>query len=154
LGAVVLAQIPTETGPPPTAQIRLDQYLHDSEFGGEAEVLALERARRPWQFSRDLGYTSYGYSVYYQTDAGGPDDDPGNRLPLPYPPQELWCVLLARDGYASGEVRVEQPNAVVFVGLHMDLYNADWLVHGEARDLDSGRLREHLDRLGCELGLD
>jgi hypothetical protein len=47
--------------------------------------------------------------------------------PLPFPPEEVWCVLLGRGSQATS-------SGVVFVALHQDIHNADWVVHETAGD--------------------
>ena len=70
-------------------------------------------------------------------------------MPLPYPPKELWCVLLSHDDAAG-----KTSSAIVFVGLHMDMYNADWMVHKGPRDLSTPGVIESLRLVGCDLNLD
>ena len=59
-----------------------------------------------------------GDTIYYQTDSSS------RGMPLPFPAKEMWCVLLEIDDL-SGVTSYRG----VFVGLHMDMYNADWVVH-------------------------
>ena len=57
-------------------------------------------------------------------------------MPLPFRPKEMWCVLLEPDD--RGGVTAY---GGVLVGLHMDMYNADWVVHEMAMDFSSPGLR-------------
>jgi hypothetical protein len=41
----------------------------------------------------------------------------------------------------------------VFVGLHMNMYNADLVVHEGVRDLSSKQFEDDLVAIGCDLGL-
>lgn len=61
---------------------------------------------------------------------------------LPYPPKEVWCVVLK-----GGE-----PGArVIFVALHSDLYNAAWIVHEPDGAPGSRELAGALSEIGCDL---
>jgi len=65
--------------------------------------------------------------------------------PIPYPPTEVWCVLL--------KLASEDAYSVVFANLHMDMYNAQWIIHeGEKAPFTQGFL-EHVASLGCDLDL-
>lgn len=95
--------------------------------------LSASPATRPAEFSAQMSGATYGDSVYYQTDfhrrsIGGP-------RPLPYPPDEVWCVTLAatRGGTTT-----------VFVARHVDLYNADWIIHEPA-----GNPAQVMAQIGC-----
>jgi hypothetical protein len=150
VGTVVVAEMPTKAGLPAVCQLRLNQYIaHISELG-TATVQLVVRAKKPENLGKDAGYTTFGDSVYYQTEDGPPGNEKGGAMPLPFPPQELWCVLLKQGSRATG--RTSYP--VVFVGLHMDMYNADWIVREGPSDVSKPGVLESLSRLGCDLGLD
>ena len=42
-------------------------------------------------------------------------------MPMPYPPNDLWCAQLSSPDPAAPKV--------VLAGLHQDMYNAEWIVH-------------------------
>jgi hypothetical protein len=106
-------------------------------------------ARMPQNFRPDMSKTSFGYSVYHQTQQryDEPSDENvwpitvsvwpltmttttvltptrmgywGGR-PMPYPPNDLWCAQLSSPNPAAP--------TVVLAGLHQDMYNAEWIVH-------------------------
>jgi hypothetical protein len=64
------------------------------------------------------------------------------RRALPYPPKEVWCVVLK--GREPG-VRV------IFAALHSDLCNADWIVHEPNGKAASPELAATLSEIGCDL---
>ena len=78
------------------------------------------QARLPQRFQADMSRFSFGDTPYYQTTQRLNPEYPGQK-PLPYPPNDLWCVkVISADPKA--------PQAVV-AALHQDIYNADWVVH-------------------------
>jgi hypothetical protein len=143
LGAVVLAEIPAQTGMPAAAQARLGQYLATAYPSGGVVVQVAVRAKRAWRFDQAMSGVVFGDSVYYQTDSGPGWTERDSLLPLPYPPKEVWCVLLKVAPSLEGTAY-----RVVFPALHMDMYNADWLVHEAPQDLGG----QALATIGCELG--
>ncbi len=145
LGVVVFAEIPAKTGMPAVAQARLNQYLAYAYPSGGASVKAIARARRPWAFSQALSGSAYGDSVYFQTDTGPTWTETDNLRPLPYPPKELWCVRLDPEAGES-----EAAPTVVFVALHMDIYNADWLVHTGRQGPATPAGQNALSAVGCD----
>jgi hypothetical protein len=150
VGAVVVAKMPTEAGLPATCQLRLNQYVAHISTVGTATVQRTVRATKPGNLGSDAGYPTFGDSVYYQTEDGPAGNEKGGAMPLPYPPKELWCVLLKQQNRATG--RTSYP--IVFVGLHMDMYSADWIVHEGPGDPSTPGVLDSLSQLGCELGLD
>jgi hypothetical protein len=146
LGMIVLAEIPSRTGMPSMARTRLDQYLDDTYPLGEIHVVTAVRAKRPAGFEREMSGLVFGDGVYYQSDLGPVRTETDSLLPLPYPPRELWCVLL-QDSTAV----TEGDSHVVFPALHMDIYNADWLVHVASPESD---MSSTLEAVGCALPLD
>ncbi len=59
---------------------------------------------------------------------------------LPFPPDEVWCVLLD-----TGEQRTN----VVLGALHMGSYNADWVVHELPATWSVAERNAVLADLGC-----
>jgi hypothetical protein len=151
LGAMVLvvaAEIPREPAIPADVGARLGQYLAYSFPRGTASLERVERARRAWEFGQDMSLATFGDSVHFQTDTGPTRTQRLNLSTLYYPPKELWCALIAVTDRSA-----QRSYSVVFVGLHMDMYNADLIVHEGARDLSNQELREGLVAVGCDLGL-
>ncbi len=65
--------------------------------------------------------------------------------PIPYPPTEVWCVLLK---LASTDTYF-----VVFANLHQDMYNAQWIIHEGEKSPFSQTFLERVASLGCDLDL-
>jgi hypothetical protein len=147
LVVVVAAELPRAPQLPRDVQARLDQYIAYSYPPGTVTVHSAERARRAWRFSEDMSESVFGDSVHFQTDTGPTHTGRLNLSSLYYPPKEAWCVLLEIAG-SAGDVSY----AVVFVGLHMDMYNADLVVH-EGVALSSPEFLDNLTTIGCDLGM-
>ncbi|MGD8625260.1 MAG: hypothetical protein PVF47_08420 [Anaerolineae bacterium] len=144
----VVAEVPTRRGLPAGVQSSLNAYLIYVATRADVEVVRVERATRPWKLETSIG-AIFGYSAFYQTDIG-PGGTPGSGTrPLPYPPQELWCVLLHRKENRTG--RTWRP--VILIGQHADIYNADWVVHELPREISIPALVDRLSQLGCDLDL-
>jgi hypothetical protein len=114
------------------------------------------RAGRPWNLQPEMSAATFGSSARYRVirDAAGlsrpvvlpstgtPASElyqSDSRMPLPYPPEDVWCVQLA-------QAATTRP-AVVFVAYHQDLYNGAWVVHEPV----TATLAESLVWLGCDL---
>lgn len=65
--------------------------------------------------------------------------------PIPYPPAEVWCVLL--------KLTSEDTYFVVFANLHMDMYNAQWIIHEGEKSPFSQTFVERVASFGCDLDL-
>jgi hypothetical protein len=144
----VVAEVPTRRGLPAGVQASLDAYLTYASNLADVRVLRVAQAARPWKLQKAVGAV-FGYSAFYETDTG-PGGTPGSGTrPLPYPPQELWCVLLHRKEHSTGQTW----RPVVLIGRHADIYNADWVVHEETRELSIPALVDRLSQLGCDLDL-
>jgi len=102
-------------------------------------VQRIVRAAHAERFQQAMSKATYGDSVVYHhtyglkqmAETGRPGLVPtyGGR-PVPFPPTELWCVLLS-DG------------SVVVVGQHLDMHNADWILH-EVKDTN-------MRPVGCDM---
>jgi hypothetical protein len=162
LVAVAGAQIPGEPGLPVGVQTRLAQYTDSWYAPGAAAVVSVERAKKPWNMTGEMSHAVFGYSMYFSSDYG-PTWPSGNEpTRLPYPPREVWCALVEQanldadpEGSAGGTT-----HEVLFVGLHMTMYNADWMVHkgtplgpASQASLSDAGLQETLSTIGCDLGL-
>jgi hypothetical protein len=111
-------------------QAALQEYLQPRS----ATVTAMMQANKSQNFSAEMS-TVVGQSVYFRT---GPWD--GART-LPFPPEEVWCALL----------HDMQGDHIVFVVLHSDLYNAQWLVHEPKVKWPDVALKAQLSAIGCDL---
>jgi hypothetical protein len=84
------------------------------------EIVQFVPARLPQNFRAEMSAASYGNTPYYATTHRTNPDYPGQK-PLPYPPNDVWCVKLESTDPAA-------PRMVV-LALHQDIYNADWVMH-------------------------
>jgi hypothetical protein len=150
LVAAVLFQIPSKAGLPQGVQTRLDQYLASPFAKGTMTLRLAERARRPWNLTQAMGFAVLGDSVYFQTDSSLTWEQGGGPSPLPFPPKELWCALLE----AGDEGEGDGTQTVVFIGLHMDMYNGDWIVHQGPEAPFSPEFLGVLSSIGCMPELD
>jgi hypothetical protein len=142
--AAATAQFPRKSGPPAVARALLDVYVAQTFPGSEVSLHAIERAPRPENLRQALAGPSFGDSVHFQTDRGPSSANAGDRAPLPFPPREAWCVLLTEPA-----TRGEAPTrTIVLLALHVDLYNADWVVH-QAPPGSHGS--EMLSKVGCRI---
>ncbi len=126
-------------GMPDNARAQLNQYVaYRYPLPPTPVVLNEKQAARPWFFNAEDSAASYGDSVYYQTTVrygrvatplrfpATPEATPGyasyyaGQHPLPYPPDDLWCVRLDLG---------EQGSSIITVAMHQDLYGGDWVVH-------------------------
>jgi hypothetical protein len=144
---VVAAEIPTTVGAPSEVQTRLEQYR--SSLGKvDSRVSTVVRAKQPWNLTRDLGWTVLGDSLFFQTDQPLARTRSDGPAPLPFPPKEVWCSLLQSKDKATGAPSY----SLVLVGLHIDMYTGDWVVHQPPDDPST--IGEILSLLGCELELE
>jgi hypothetical protein len=149
LVVAVTAEIPERAGLPTGVQTCLDRYIVSPFAPSQANVLVVRRAQKPWNFSRALSDRVLGDTVYFQTDASLTWTMGSGPSPLPFPPKELWCAILAGQDDVSGE----KTYSIVFVGLHMDMYNGDWLVHETGESPFTAESEQALSQIGCEMGL-
>ena len=94
-GALIsMVSLLSESELPARAQLRLDEYLAYAFPGEGITVAAIDRATYPSRLTADLAGPAFGSSLHFQTDLGASDLDDGSLSPLPFPPAEVWCVLL------------------------------------------------------------
>jgi hypothetical protein len=126
-------------GMPDAAHAALSRYLAYRYISPSPSIRTVSQATRPWLFKPQESSATYGDSVHYHvthnlrvvatkqvslspSPGASPDIYRGNDglAALPYPPEDIWCVLLEAG---------DQGPDVVLVALHMSLYSADWIVH-------------------------
>jgi hypothetical protein len=83
-------------------------------------IVQYVQARLPQNFRAEMSTASYGNTPYYITIHRANPDYPGQK-PLPYPPNDLWCVKLTGTDPTAPQM--------VVLALHQDIYNADWVMH-------------------------
>jgi hypothetical protein len=93
-----------------------------------------------------VSYTSLTAEAGYQSASRSAAPGDGGRMPLPFPPVKVWCVLLNRP---VGTDRSEARQSLVFVSQHRDIYMADWIVHQGEDAPFSPDFVEHVSRIGC-----
>lgn len=142
-------------------QSEINQYVFslNSQLPGRFKVQSVVPASQPKNFKKEMSMAVFGDSVHYQTDNNDrqkrvttptasasflPSDLHENRIPPPFPPKRVWCVLLEYEGDAS-EQKIKK---VVFVAEHISLHEADMLVHEGTNTISS------LSAIGCDLELD
>ena len=138
---VILIIVVSQRGysPRDTALSRYLVYFNPIAHG--VSVSTIVRASHPAKFTPEMSGPVVGNSAYYQTDVKyATNDSNGGARALPYPSNDLSCVLLTG---SSGQ------QWIVFVVLHEDMYNADWLVHEARTTWPSDELRGILDTIGC-----
>ena len=163
--ALVVSLLAYKPGPPDKVVTAVYAYLRywNSLSQPAGAVRQIVHAARPWNLTPQVSKATFGNSVYYQTTYGyNTPGGVGSRAtatpwprefssqrnavrPLPFPPVDVWCVLLRQAGEAS-------PGAV-FVAQHQDLYNADWILHEPAAE-SLPELSAILSSVGCDLALD
>ena len=158
VAAVLIAR---EQTLPSQAQAALYAYVFYRQ-SLPSESIAIERTARanfPSHLTADMSGASYGSSNFYRTThdyrepvvvnlPNSPTVTPnvqnlGTGRPIPFPPADVWCVLVKQQNQSQPQV--------VFVALHQDLYNADWLVHEPPADLSPRALSDRLAAIGCNL---
>jgi GAF domain-containing protein len=106
-------------------------------------LISAEKASRPWYFFHEQAENVFGTNGYYEVDM------PQNKgsMPLNYPPQEVWCLLVEvrQQASSSSECRL------LFAVEHSDLYNATWVIHVPLQDLSDYGLHQEMERIGCEV---
>ena len=127
----------------PPWQVRLNQYLAYLRERGitSPQVVSIAHAMSPINFSPGMSSETYSPNVSFQTARSQGRDFAADHQTLPYPPEEVMCVLLEVDGQ----------NELVYVALHSNLNNNDWIVHISPEPWGSPVLQSHLSSLGCSL---
>jgi hypothetical protein len=162
LGGVVATNMVPMAGLPANAQSALERYLRYQQIRAAPtlSVAQEQHASRPWNLTPAMSGATYSDGPYFQTSHDyEPDGQAGIPLSatvplsptgllarggslraLPYPPTDLWCVLLRRGS---------EPGVIVLLALHTDLYGAEWVVH-EGVAAPDGVGASLLAALGCQ----
>lgn len=133
----VVAGLEVQRGP--NWRLELDEYVAQDRSPGErVSVQAVVRARRPWNFTADMGTV-------------GPYDG----IAPSFPPQAVRCALLVRHRASDNGVGDESLRQILFLVHHSDaLYHVDWLAYEGPEEPFCPQVSAHLERLGCDLRLD
>jgi hypothetical protein len=147
---------------PDDARVALNQYIeYRYPLSHPPTIQRVVPSSLPWNFTAAMSHATFGDSVFFQTThgyqaqtginlPGFPTVTPGasnwqsggGGRPVPFPPVDVWCILLRDE---------DQSSEVVYVAEHQDLYNADWLVHEAAGS--SKETNAALSKIGCDLKL-
>jgi hypothetical protein len=161
---IIVALSAYKPGPPDKVVTAVYGYLRYQESSSQqaAAVQQIVHAGRPQNLTLQMSKATFGDSVYYQTtygfDAPGGlgsratatpwprefSSQRGGVRPMPFPPVDVWCVLLRQ---------ADKAQRVVFVAEHQDLYNADWILHEPSAE-SQPELNAILSSVGCDLVLD
>lgn len=147
--ALVISNNRVNPSPPYASAVQAYAMHQRLTLSRPLTITQYTQARLPQNFQASMSRASFGESVYYRTTnryyradesswagLGRPTKTPSNYLtydhrptmPIPYPPNDLWCVQLNSPNPAV-------PKAIL-VALHQDIYNAEWIVH-EMTDPDT-----------------
>jgi hypothetical protein len=124
-------------------QDHLDHYLAYLRTAGQPsyQLLTAVPSSMPDNFTPQMSAESFSDSFIFQTSRTPNLEYSAGLQPMPYPPAELWCVLLV-----GGEQQ-----QLVYLALHDTLKNADWIVHVPTDPWGSPQLQYNLQNLGCTL---
>jgi hypothetical protein len=144
-------------------QDELERYLQykNASGSGKYRIQSINAAVKPWNYYADMSKASYGESAYYQTDfrygQTSPDQDTfdhipsdaqsGSLMPLPFPPDKVWCVTIENSIDKESNIDRHGKAELVLVALHQDLYNADIVIH--ETDVEPAAF-DIAARIGCE----
>jgi hypothetical protein len=158
--AIATAALAFPTAAQDELDIYLDHLISNSPAGTrQAEIVTLDRARRPWNLTADRTFPVFGAARYYQTDSRYDwptvaletpiwsehvvTSSGGNSPALPFPPEEVWCALLAD----------ESQEQVIFVARHhREPYFTEWVIHQGPRAPFPESLLSTLVEVDCNLG--
>ena len=140
--ALVISNKRANPGPSYASAVAAYAMFQRSTMSRPLTITQSAEARLPQNFQVSMSKASFGESVYYKTTnryygtnesswagVGMPTKTPAPvtaydyrpTMPIPYPPNDLWCVQLTSPDPAV-------PKAIL-VALHQDIYNAEWIVH-------------------------
>jgi hypothetical protein len=124
---------------PPDWRLELNEYLAQHTSPSETvRIEAVTRARRPWNFSADMG-----------------TPEPGDWIIPSSSPEAVRCVLLVRSRASDSGAEDESLRQVVFLAHHSDaLYRVGWLAYEGPEEPFGPQLMAHLESIGCDLGLE
>lgn len=139
LVAIAVATTISEARRPPDWQPELERYLigQTTPSSGVLRLQSAVRASRPWQFSQDM--------IGRKT--------PNTGKYLPFPPAEVWCILLEQDRSLTGDATQLGAYTVVFAARHETVHFTYWVIYEGASFPSTPTFQENLSRLGCELKL-
>jgi hypothetical protein len=150
IGVLVLALARSPGRHTVTWRSIVTSYIEYQGWGKQVTIAQAVKARAPYNFTKELNLFTYGEAPYYMVNETSSSYN-GSR-PIPYPPKEVWCVLLQQQ--TSGN----DTFSLIFANLHEDMYMAEWIVHqcecseSEPPPLSQAFL-DDIASLGCDLDL-
>jgi hypothetical protein len=69
----------------------------------------------------------------------------------PFPPAEVWCILLQQSPQIADNTPIVSPYTVVFAVRHDDVHFTYWKIYEGAVDPTSPTFQESLHFIGCDL---
>jgi hypothetical protein len=144
-------------------QQALDQYLHYQGLDASSRwVQQMRHATRPRAFTASMGAATFGSGTYFQvlhsyqpsatvssfiwdkpiitSSLGVVSAQSTGQVPLPYPPEDLWCVLMNPAAAAPKSV---------FLAQHGDIFVDAWVVHELPPNLSRDALADDWAKVGC-----
>ncbi len=135
----------------------LERYLDFTAetVGGRATVVESVKADQPAKF-RDTDFVTFGNARYFSPEVDldetpllqstpvmtGTSASARTGRPIPFPPDELWCVTLQ---WADGGQQL------VFAGQHADMFMAEWFIHQGETAPYSPEFVKFVQSIGCTL---
>jgi hypothetical protein len=132
LATLLIVLVVAEAERPAEWEVQLSEYLthRNAVQPGTVRLEQITQATKPWNYSPEMGHAVFGNDFNSET--------------LPFPPEQIRCVLL--------ENRQTQDEEVIFLAYHSDqLWNMDWVVHKPTVALSDPRLVEFMQMIGCSL---
>ncbi len=162
VGALVVAQISRGPG----WQDALNSYLAYKKqiSSGTYALQYITRARKPWNFSEDMSDLAFGESSYDQLITWNSNRAYDNNLrsiltevqtssiigSITYPPKEAWCAWLSLTNTTYNIPGRKALSSVIFIALHEDLYNAEYIIHEVNTQSSDQLLMDRLTKIGCK----
>jgi hypothetical protein len=134
-----------------TWEVELDNYklYKEAVISSTLKTKLIDRGTMPWHFSSIMSKAAFGENPHFGTDYGYDGRiNEGGSTSLPYPPEAVWCALLAADAQSPDSSYSDPYYLVVFIAEHKDLSNSAFVVHEIASDHIP--LVESLSLVGCK----
>ncbi len=162
VGVLVVAHISRGPG----WQGALNSYLaYKKQISSGAYTLQyITRARKPWNFSEDMSDFAFGESSYHQIGTWNSNQSYDNNprsihtevqtssiiSSLIFPPKEAWCAWLSLTNTTFNPHDRKAISIVIFVALHEDLYNAEYIIHEANTQSSDQLLIDRVSKIGCK----
>jgi len=130
-------------------QERLTRYvdLLNQDDGRITTIQQTVHARAPERFRAEMSSSSWGDGHHFAPHSS--QVDPSALLPLPFPPQDLWCALLTHKYTTDPALNVPNERRIVLVAQHSDLHHTEWVVHTLPGLFGSPATQQILVAVGC-----